>query len=135
MTSYRVPPAELGFQFVRSSGAGGQNVNKVASKVVLRWNVATSRALPEAVRRRFLERWASRIRATGEIVLSGSRHRDQPRNIADCVERLHEMIAAVSSPPKPRHPTRPTRGSVERRLEAKRARAQTRRRRGVPETD
>jgi ribosome-associated protein len=129
MTLFCVPPRELEFTFVRSSGSGGQNVNKVASKAVLRWNVLASRAIPEAVRARFLERHATRISTDGDVVLSSDRHRDQPRNVADCVERLHAMIAIVARPPKPRRPTKPTRGSKERRLDAKRVRSRTKQQR------
>jgi len=118
-----IPLRELRFQYARSSGPGGQNVNKVESKAILRWNVAGSAAVPEGVRRRFLARYARRIGAEGELVLSSQRFRDRSRNVADCLEKLRAMLEAVAEPPRPRHPTRPTRGSRERRLEAKRHRA------------
>lgn len=119
--SLRVPPDELSFTFVRSSGAGGQNVNKVASKAVMRWTAATSRALTPGVRERFLAKYASRLTTDGEIVLSSDGWRDRPRNVADCVERLHAMLESVRVAPKPRRPTKPTRASQRRRIDAKRA--------------
>jgi ribosome-associated protein len=114
-----VPVRELAFQFARSGGAGGQNVNKVSTKAVLRWRPAESPSLPQGVRERFLARFAARMTAEGELVLASDRYRDQARNVADCVEKLHAMLAAVERPPKPRRPTRPTRAAKERRLGAK----------------
>ena len=125
----RVPARELTIRFVRSSGAGGQNVNKVNTKAVLRWPASSSRALPADVRARFAERFANRLTVEGEIVLTSDRHRDQGRNVADCLAKLDAMIDAVATPPKPRKKTRPTRGAVERRLEGKRVRADKKRQR------
>lgn len=117
-----VPPGELTFSYARSGGAGGQNVNKVSSKAVMRWRPAESEAIPGGVRERFLARFASRLTADGELVLASDRYRDRGRNVADCVERLHAMLAEVARPPTPRRPTRPGRGAKERRLgEKKRA--------------
>lgn len=117
----RVPARELTITFARSSGAGGQNVNKVNTKAVLRWPVRASRAIPADVRTRFAERFATRITTDGELVLSSDRHRDQGRNVADCLAKLDAMLTAVATPPRPRRKTRPSRGAVERRLEQKRA--------------
>jgi len=128
-----IPLRELAIRFVRSSGAGGQNVNKVATKAVLRWPVATSRALARDVRDRFLERWSTRIAASGELVLTSDRYRDQGRNVADCLEKLRAMLAEVAEPPKPRKPTKPSRASRERRLEQKRARSTLKRLRSSAE--
>jgi ribosome-associated protein len=126
----RVPAEELSFQYARSGGAGGQNVNKVSSKAILRWRVAESRALPGAVRERFLARFASRITGEGELVLASDRFRDRGRNVADCVERLHAMLAEVARPPTPRRPTKPGRGAKERRLGEKRRASEKKQLRG-----
>jgi len=126
----RVPARELVIRFVRSSGAGGQNVNKVSTKAVLRWPVLASRALPADVRARFAERFATRITLDGDLVLTSDRHRDQGRNVADCLGKLDAMLELVATPPKPRKRTRPKRSAVERRLEDKRARSKKKRLRG-----
>ncbi len=125
----RIPLWEIVFRFVRSSGPGGQNVNKVSSKAVLRWPAAASPSLPDDVRSRFLERFASRVTAKGEVVLACDRHRDRERNRDDCLEKLRGMLAEVAAPPKPRRKTRASRGSVERRLESKRIRSEQKRQR------
>ncbi len=129
----RIPLAEFEITFARSSGPGGQNVNKVNSKAVLRWSVRNSPALPEAVRQRFLQKYAARLTNEGELLVTSQRFRDAPRNSQDCLEKLRTMLLAVAIPPKRRRVTRPTRGSVERRLKAKRkqsAAKQGRRERG-----
>lgn len=130
-----IPRRELRFTFVRSSGPGGQNVNKVASKAVLRWAVGESGAIPEAVRARLLTRSARQINDRGELVLTSQRYRDQPRNVADCLEKLRNLIVACSRTPRPRKKTRPTRASKESRLGAKRAASEKKRRRAPPSLD
>lgn len=123
---------ELRFSFARSSGPGGQNVNKVNSKATLRWNPTTSPALPEDVRARFLTRYASRLTNEGEILITSQESRDQPKNIAICLEKLRAMIAGVLIAPKKRRPTKPTKGSKQRRLTAKKQRSEVKAsRRGV----
>ena len=117
----RILASELKFTFVRSSGPGGQNVNKVASKASLRWNVAASTALSEDVRSRFLERYESKVTTAGDVVITSQRYRDQGRNAADALAKLRSMIAAIARPPKPRKPTKPSRAAAARRLETKRA--------------
>jgi ribosome-associated protein len=111
---------ELKFTYVRSSGPGGQNVNKVNSKAVLRWNVAASPGVPDAVRARFLQRFAARLTETGDLVITSQRYRDQRRNEEDCREKLQAMVTVVARPPKRRKKTKPTRASIERRKEQKR---------------
>jgi ribosome-associated protein len=115
-----LPLAELHFSFARSSGPGGQNVNKVESKAVLHWDVGASRAVPAAVRARLRSRYARRITGEGVLVLSSQRHRERERNVADCLAKLGAMLAEVAKPEKPRRPTRPSRGAKERRLAEKR---------------
>ncbi len=124
-----IPRSELNFSFVRSSGPGGQNVNKLNTKAVMRWNVAASSGLPEGVRARFFERYRRKITAGGEILLSSQRYRHQQRNIDDCLQRLQSMIAAVAKPPTPRRPTRRSRASIERRLNKKRQQSEKKQKR------
>lgn len=110
---------EFEIHYVRSSGPGGQNVNKVNSKCVISWDVAGSLGLAEPVRARFLARFASRLTKDGRIVLSGDSFRNQKQNLEDCLARLGEMIRLVARPPKPRHKTKPSFGSVRRRVNDK----------------
>jgi ribosome-associated protein len=116
----RIPDTEFEFTFARSSGPGGQNVNKVNSKAILRWNPTTSPSLPEAVRARLLAKFASKLTTGGEFVIASERYRDQPKNIDDCLEKLRTMLLEVARPPKKRRPTKPSRASKERRLDSKR---------------
>ncbi|HEV2970423.1 MAG TPA: alternative ribosome rescue aminoacyl-tRNA hydrolase ArfB [Pirellulales bacterium] len=120
----RVPLAEFEFTFVRSAGPGGQNVNKVNTKAVLRWPVAASPSLPDAVRSRFTTKYGNRLTGAGELVLSSQRFRDQSRNRADCLEKVEQMLASVATAPKKRKRTRPTLASRERRLVEKRHRSE-----------
>ncbi|MFQ5669037.1 MAG: alternative ribosome rescue aminoacyl-tRNA hydrolase ArfB [Acidobacteriota bacterium] len=122
-----IPLRELRFQFARSAGAGGQNVNKVNTKAILRWRIMASPSLPDAVRRRFLSRYHRRVTRSGELVLSSQRFRDQGRNVADCLAKLRVMLAEVAAPPRPRRATRPGRQARERRLRNKRRLAETKR--------
>lgn len=121
----RIPLSELAFTYARSGGPGGQNVNKVNSKAVLRWPVRESPHLPADVRARFLAAFGSRLTTTGELVLQSQRYRDQGRNVQDCLDRLRAMLASVAAAPKTRRPTKATRGSVERRLKSKLQRSAT----------
>ncbi|MBI5759118.1 MAG: aminoacyl-tRNA hydrolase [Planctomycetales bacterium] len=115
----RVPLEEFEFSFARSGGPGGQNVNKVNSKAVLRWPVVASPSLSPEVRERFVKRFANRITTDGDLVMNSQEHRDQPSNVAECLEKLRQMLLAVATIPKPRRATKPTRGSKQRRRKDK----------------
>jgi ribosome-associated protein len=123
---------ELEERFIQASGPGGQNVNKVATAVQLRFDVARSPALPEDVRRRLTALCGRRLTQDGVLVLIARRHRTQERNRADARERLAELIRRAAVPPKPRRATRPTLASKRRRLESKSARAKLKRERARP---
>lgn len=125
----RIPEAELRFAYARSSGPGGQNVNKVETKVELRWDVRATAALDAGQRARLLARAGRRVTASGELVVTSQRFRDRARNAADCRAKLEALLAEIAEPPRLRRRTRPTRASVERRLRAKRARSEAKRRR------
>jgi ribosome-associated protein len=131
----RIPPAEFQWTYVRSSGPGGQNVNKVNSKAVLRWSVAHSPSLPADVRERFLTRYRSRITAEGDFIVVSQRYRDQGRNAADVLAKLTALVAAVAAPAKKRRPTKPTRASARRRVETKQARSRTKKMRRSVDDD
>ncbi len=124
-TLKRIPAGELDFSFSRSSGAGGQNVNKVNTKVSLRWNIQKSTSLAKAVKERFVKKYKRRISEGGVLILHSQRFRSQARNIADCIEKLHEMIETVAKPPKRRVGTKPTRSSVEKRIKTKKSKSET----------
>ena len=119
----QIDDAELIERFVRASGPGGQNVNKVASAVELRFDVVNSAALPDALRTRLLARRDRRLTAEGVLVIQASRFRDQAKNREDARARLAELIRAAQRVPKKRVATKPTRASKERRISEKKNRA------------
>jgi ribosome-associated protein len=125
-----IPAAELRESFVRSGGPGGQNVNKVATKVELRWAPADSAALDDGDRERLLRRLGEQLNGAGDLIVTATGTRDQARNRRDARRKLAALVAAALAPPRPRRrPTRPSRGAVERRLEHKKQRGQLKRRR------
>lgn len=130
-----IPASEFTWTFVRSSGPGGQNVNKVNSKAVLRWSVATSPSLPDDVRQRFFARYGRRVTTDGQLIVSSQRYRDQGRNVADCLQKLGALLSAVAAPPKRRRPTRPKASDVQRRLDAKKQSAARKKSRRPPQWD
>ena len=125
--------SEFQFDFVRSSGAGGQNVNKVSTAVQLRFDAAHSPSLPDEVRVRLLRLAGSRATTEGVLIIKAQAFRTQERNRRDAVERLVELIRVAAQPPKIRRKTKPSLASQRRRVEAKRQRSQTKQlRRAVP---
>lgn len=118
-----IPDEELAERFVRSSGPGGQNVNKVATAVELRFDIAASPTLPEAVRARLLAKRDRRVTAEGVLVINAQRFRTQDRNRQDARERLAAFVESGLRAPKPRIATKPSRAAKARRLDAKRGRS------------
>jgi ribosome-associated protein len=119
--------SELQFAFIRSSGPGGQNVNKVATGVQLRFDALRSPALPEDVRQRLLTLAGSRLTGEGVIQIDARRYRTQERNREDAVQRLVDLICQAAQAPRPRKKTRPTQAATLRRLEKKKRRSQVKR--------
>ena len=118
---------EVRMDFVRASGPGGQNVNKVATAVQLRFDVTSSPSLPTAVKARLCRLAGRRMNDEGLLIIDARRHRTQKANRADALDRLVALIRRAAAPPKTRIPTRPTAASRTRRLEAKKRRARTKR--------
>ena len=126
---------EFKFSYARSPGPGGQNVNKVNSKVILRWAIHRSDALPKRVKARFVEKYSNRISKQGELIVSSHRFRDQGRNVADCLAKLREMILSVEPEPIKRKKTKISKGAKKRRLENKKRKSATKQSRKPPSLD
>lgn len=132
----RIPEAELSERFVHASGPGGQNVNKVATAVQLRFQAADSRVLPDAVRERLLKLAGRRATRGGEILIEARRYRHRERNREDARARLTALIQrAIQPPAPPRKKTRPSRGAIARQTAAQKQRVKTKRLRKPPPLD
>ncbi len=130
-----IPFTELDFTYSRSSGPGGQNVNKVNSKVQLRWSVQNTQRLPVSVKLRLMEKYGQRITNDGDLIISSSRFRDQGRNVGDTLQKLRELILSVATPPKPRKTKRISTASKRRRLDTKRKQSEKKQTRKSPKFD
>jgi ribosome-associated protein len=130
-----IPRREIRFSFVRSSGPGGQNVNKVASKAVLRWCLATSPSVSEELRAQLLSRLGRRINDRGELVLTSQRFRDQAKNVEDALQKLGDLVTAAAKTPKKRKKTRLPKAAREARLRQKRQASDKKRGRRRPSAD
>jgi ribosome-associated protein len=126
-----IPATELVTTFARSSGPGGQNVNKVNSKAILRWNLYASKVVPEEVKLRFATCFPTRINQSGEVMVNSESHRDQGRNLTECYDKLRQLIQAASVVPRQRKKSKPTYGSIQDRLANKRHKSQIKKQRST----
>ncbi len=128
-----IPPAELQEEFILSSGPGGQNVNKVSSAVRISWNIANSTAVPDDLKERLLERLGGRLTTDGALAVESRVHRSQLLNREEARERLAAIIRGALIVPRKRRPTKPTRASIEKRLDSKKKQSAKKSLRGRPE--
>lgn len=127
-----IPATAIDWQFARSSGPGGQHVNRTSSKAVLRLDVARSPHLPDDIRARLMEQQRSRLTHEGVLVIVSQRHREQPKNVADCLAKLSAIVERAAARPKVRRVTKTPRSAIAKRLDAKRRRADTKKFRRIP---
>lgn len=127
-----IPDEELQWSFARSSGPGGQNVNKVNSKAILHWNIVASTALPDDVRTRFLALYGNRVNDKGEVVIMCQTSRDQAKNIDEVRQRLTVMLQGVLKAPKVRRATKPSYSSKLKRLDGKKTNSAKKQNRRTP---
>lgn len=119
-----IPRSEFTFTFSRSGGAGGQNVNKVNSKVTLQWDIFASQSCDQGIKERFISTYP-RFIVGNYVVITSQKHRSQHMNIEDCVMKLNDLLSSVKFPPKDRRATKPTKSSVIKRLEGKKIKSFT----------
>ncbi len=130
-----IPIEEFHSEYSRSGGPGGQNVNKVNSKVQLRWRPAQNTSLPAGVRGRLLRMLAPRLTKDGELLVTSQRTRDQARNLADCLGKVRDLVRIAANPPRARRPTRPTAASQRHRVEAKQRHSASKKLRRAPDSE
>ena len=131
----QIPEDEFTWSYARSGGPGGQNVNKVASKAVMRWDIAATTAIPEDVKIRLALQQKRFFTQDGSVIITSQRYRDQERNRADCLEKLRTIILQALAVPKVRKKTRPSRGAKRRRLQEKKQRSDVKQNRRRPNQD
>lgn len=125
----RLPRDEISFSFSRSSGAGGQNINKVNTKATLHWRI-TDTKVPHDVMERFTRKYGGFVTQDGEVQVTSQENRTQKANVDECLRRLERMLDSVWLPPKPRRATKPTRSSVLKRLQGKKLASEKKKLRG-----
>ena len=128
----QISDSEFTWSFARSGGPGGQNVNKVASKAVMRWDIAASAALPDDVKIRLALQQKRYFTLDGGLIITSQRYRDQERNKEDCLEKLRDIIVQATFTPKVRKKTKPSKGAKRRRLADKKQRSDVKQNRRRP---